>query len=40
MPIFEKVGIPVLFIAFETTEEQKKKIKTHLNYWKDIKEIL
>ena len=40
MPIFEEVGFPILYIATETTEENKKKIKTHLNSWNDITKVL
>jgi phosphoserine phosphatase len=40
MPIFEKVAYPILFIATETTEENKNKIKNHLYNWKDIEKYL
>lgn len=36
MPIFEKVALPILFIAKETTEEQKIKIKAQIRNWKEI----
>lgn len=36
MPIFNKVALPILFIAKETTEEQKIKIKAQIKNWKEI----
>jgi len=40
IPIFEKVGLPILFIATETTSENKDKIKTHLKNWRGVSSIL
>ncbi len=40
MPIFEKAALPILFIAEETSEENKNNIKTHLLNWKDISKPL
>ncbi len=40
IPIFEKVGLPILFISTETTTENKNKIKTYLKDWKDISSVL
>lgn len=40
IPIFEKVGLAILFIAEETTLENQKKIKSHLRNWQDIKLLL
>ncbi len=40
MPIFERVGLPILFLAAETTDEQKAKIKTQISQWKKIKNLL
>ncbi len=40
MPIFEEVGLPILFIASETTSEQKEEIKTHLRSWREITSLL
>jgi phosphoserine phosphatase len=40
MPIFEKVGLPILFLASETSAEQKEKIKVHISKWKEIYKIL
>jgi phosphoserine phosphatase len=40
IPIFEKVGLPILFVAFETTLESKEKVQIHLSDWKDIKKFL
>jgi phosphoserine phosphatase len=40
MPIFEKVRLPILFLASETGEEQKQKIKTQISDWKEIYKLL
>jgi len=40
MPIFSKVGLPILFLAAETTEEQKKKVKVRLDGWEGIQDLL
>ncbi len=40
MPIFESVGLPILFIASETSDDQKDKIKVHLKNWSDISKVL
>lgn len=40
MPIFSKVGLPILFLAAETTKEQKKKVKVHLEDWNEIQGLL
>ena len=40
MPIFSEVALPILFIASETEEDNKKKIRQHLKDWKSIKKIL
>jgi phosphoserine phosphatase len=40
MPIFDEVSLPLLFIASETTEEQKRLIQRHLYEWKDVYKYL
>jgi phosphoserine phosphatase len=40
MPIFKEAGLPILFIAAETNDEQKSLVKCHLKSWEDISEIL
>lgn len=40
MPIFKRVGTPILFLASETTEDQKKKIKLQIKNWKEISKFL
>lgn len=40
IPIFSKVEYPILYLADETTKENKRLIKTHMNNWSEIKNIL
>lgn len=40
MPIFDKVGMPILFIAKETTEDQINKIENHIKNWSEINKFL
>jgi phosphoserine phosphatase len=40
MPIFEKVGRPILFVASETSERQISRIKYHLTDWAHIYDLL
>jgi phosphoserine phosphatase len=38
-PIFDVVGLPILFLAEETSVNQKNLIQTHLSNWRNIKLI-
>jgi phosphoserine phosphatase len=40
MPIFAKVRLPILFIAQETSQENKRAIQNHLTKWEEIYELL
>ncbi len=40
MPIFSKVGRPILFLAQETTPEQRKLIPTQIKNWPEIYKFL
>lgn len=40
MPIFERVGMPILFVAKETSKLPRERIKIHIKSWKDITNIL
>ncbi len=40
IPIFKKVAYPILFLADETTEENKKFIKIHISKWNEITRYL
>lgn len=40
MPIFSTVGLPILFLAKETTPQQKNVIPTHIKDWSEIYQIL
>lgn len=40
MPIFTKVGLPILFLAKETSFQQRKVILTQIENWSEIYEIL
>lgn len=40
LPIFEKVGLPILFLADETSKELKSNFGIHLEDWRDIRKII
>jgi len=40
MPLFKKIEFPILFVAAETTDQQKRNVKIHLNNWNEIYDIL
>jgi phosphoserine phosphatase len=40
MPLFEKVSMPILYIASETTEENKLKIEKQIRNWSEIAKYL
>jgi len=39
-PVFEAVGMPVLFVAWETSEELQKKFQRQIKEWSEIKKYL
>jgi phosphoserine phosphatase len=40
MPLFNEVGLPILFVARDTTAEAKQKIKTQINSWSEVSTYL
>jgi phosphoserine phosphatase len=40
VPIFGAVGLPILFIAEETSEELRKEFPLHLKNWNEIQKVL
>ena len=36
MPLFSRVGFPILYLAAETTLEQRQKVPIHLASWSDV----